>query len=136
VSFLKLIKDITEENSTTPNIKSETSNLNMFSRFICHRIPKRTFNIRGYYFPVCARCTGFYIGAFSYFIYVYFVYVQYTALLILLAFLMMIPTGLDGFTQLIGSRESNNTLRLLTGLIGGIGIAIIIKSIKWVVLGI
>jgi uncharacterized membrane protein len=49
---------------------------------------------------------------------------------------MMIPTGLDGFTQLIGSKESNNTLRLLTGLIGGIGIAIIIKSIKWIFLGI
>ena len=136
MSFLKLDKDIKGENNTNGDAKSQTSNLNMFTGFICHRIPERTFNIRGYYFPVCARCTGFYVGAFSYFIYVYFIYVQYTAVLILFAFLMIIPTFLDGYTQLIGSRESNNMLRLLTGLMGGIGLAIIVKSIKWIILGV
>jgi uncharacterized membrane protein len=136
VSFLKLDKDIKGENNTNGDAKSQTSNLNMFTGFICHHIPERTFNIRGYYFPVCARCTGFYVGTFSYFIYVYFIYVQYTAVLILFAFLMIIPTFLDGYTQLIGSRESNNMLRLLTGLMGGIGLAIIVKSIKWIILGV
>ncbi len=47
---------------------------------ICHRLPDRTFKIRNWYFPVCARCTGLYIGAFSYFIYVYFFYVDYIPL--------------------------------------------------------
>jgi len=57
---------------------------------ICHRLPDRTFNIRGHYFPVCARCKGFYIGAFSYFTHVYSYYVQYKASLVLLAIFIMI----------------------------------------------
>jgi uncharacterized membrane protein len=104
------------------------------SNLICHRIPERTFNIHGIYFPVCARCTGFYLGAFSYFIYAYFFYIDYTLYLVSLGILMMIPTFLDGFTQLGGSRMSNNTLRLLTGLLGGVGLAIVVKAIKWVVI--
>ncbi|HII84080.1 MAG TPA: DUF2085 domain-containing protein [Methanobacterium subterraneum] len=105
-----------------------------FSNLICHRIPERTFKIRGHYFPVCSRCTGFYIGAFSYFILAYFVYVEYNVYLISIAIIMLIPSFLDGFTQLIGCRESNNVLRLLTGLVGGVGLAILIKAIKWILL--
>lgn len=101
---------------------------------ICHRLPERTFNIKGYYFPVCARCTGFYISAFCYFIYVYFFYVQYSLNLILLGLLMLIPAFLDGFTQLLDFRYSNNTLRLFTGLVGGIGLGILIKALKWVII--
>ena len=67
--------------------------------------PKEHSILRGHYFPVCARCTGFYIGAFSYFAYVYFFYVQYSVSLILLAILMIIPTFLDGFTQLTRSQR-------------------------------
>ncbi|WP_335645275.1 MULTISPECIES: DUF2085 domain-containing protein [Methanobacterium] len=49
-------------------------------------MPERTFKIRGHYFPVCSRCTGVYMGAFSYFMYVYLFYVDYTLLLIFLDF--------------------------------------------------
>jgi uncharacterized membrane protein len=51
--------------------------------------------------------------------------------MIIIAILMVIPTFLDGFTQFLGSRKSNNMLRLLTGLIGGVGLAILIKALKW-----
>jgi uncharacterized membrane protein len=101
---------------------------------ICHRLPDRTFKIKNRYFPVCARCTGLYIGAFSYFIYVYFFYVDYTPTLIMIAFLMIIPTFLDGLTQFFGLRESNNILRLFTGLIGGVGFAILVKALKYLIL--
>lgn len=47
---------------------------------------------------------------------------------------MMIPAFLDGFTQLVGSRESDNKLRLLTGLSGGVGLAIIVKAVKLIIL--
>lgn len=47
---------------------------------------------------------------------------------------MIIPTFIDGFTQFINSRESNNSLRLFTGLIGGIGLAILFKAIKWTIM--
>jgi uncharacterized membrane protein len=74
------------------------------------------------------------MGAFTYFIYAYSFYVEYTVNLIILAILMMIPAFLDGFTQLIGNRMSNNKLRLLTGLAGGVGLAILVKAIKWMIL--
>jgi len=114
----------------SPKIYSLTT----LKQFICHRIPERTFNIRGHYFPVCSRCTGFYIGAFLYFTYVYFYYVEYTMTLIFIAFLMTIPTFIDGTTQLSGFRESNNTLRFFTGIIGGIGLAILVKAIKMLII--
>ena len=104
------------------------------SNLICHRIPQRTFKIKGRYFPVCARCTGFYMGALSYFIYTYFFYVEYTGYLIILAILMVMPAFLDGFTQLMGNRVSNNNLRLLTGIAGGVGLGILVKAIKWMIL--
>lgn len=105
-----------------------------YKNIICHRLPDRTFKIKNHYFPVCSRCTGIYIGSFSYFVYVYFFYVEYNMLLILLALLMIIPTLSDGLTQFFGMRESNNIIRVITGLIGGIGLGILIKAIKWILL--
>lgn len=105
-------------------------NIRPYTQFICHRMPERTFKIKGTYFPVCARCTGFYIGTFSYFLYVYYFYVDYTLSTILLAVLMLIPTFIDGITQFFNLRESNNILRFFTGLLGGVGLAILIKAFK------
>lgn len=47
---------------------------------------------------------------------------------------MMAPAFMDGFTQLMGTRMSDNKLRLLTGLAGGVGLAILVKAIKWMIL--
>ncbi|MDP3014439.1 MAG: DUF2085 domain-containing protein [Candidatus Subteraquimicrobiales bacterium] len=117
------------------NLESELfKDSGIFTQFICHRNPDRTFKVKGHYFPVCSRCTGIYLGAFSYFFYVYFFYVEYTILLIIFGFLMVFPTIIDGLTQLIGSRESSNLLRFTTGLIAGIGFAILIKAFKWFIL--
>ena len=122
------------ENNKESGNKSETAYLHVLTHFICHHIPERTFNIQGHYFPVCSRCTGFYIAAFSYFIFAYLFYVKYTSIIIIFAIFMIIPTIIDGFTQLFGLRESNNTLRFVTGLMGGVGLAILIKSIKMIIL--
>ena len=134
MSFFRFFKDITSVNNISTPSDKQPLKISLLTQFICHRIPERTINIRGYYFPVCSRCTGFYIGAFSYFLFVYFFYVHYTTPLIFLAVLMLIPTFLDGLTQLFGSRESNNILRLSTGLMGGVGVGILIKAIKWIIL--
>ncbi len=118
------------EISSSEKNSNKIEYLTIFTQFICHRKPERTFKIQGHYFPVCSRCTGFYIGAFSYFIYVYFNFVEYTLPLIFFAFFMTIPTFIDGITQLFGFRKSNNLLRFVTGLIGGIRLAILVKAIK------
>lgn len=106
----------------------------MIKKFICHQNPEKTFKINKHYLPVCSRCTGLYIGVFSYFLFVYFVYIQYTILIELLAILMITPTILDGTTQYLHIRTSNNKIRLTTGIIGGIGAAILIKTTKWILI--
>ena len=102
--------------------------------FICHRIPDRTFKVGKYYFPVCARCTGIYISAFSYFILAMFVPIVYSMELIILATLFIIPTAIDGISQLLNKRNSNNYLRFITGLFAGLGLAILAKAIKFIII--
>ena len=102
-----------------------------WTNLICHRKPERSFFFRGHQFPVCARCTGFYIALVLYFIYTYYYYVDYNPLLLTIAVLLLLPAGIDGTTQLFELRESNNILRLITGLMGGLGLGIIVKAIKF-----
>lgn len=47
---------------------------------------------------------------------------------------MIVPAIIDGLTQLMGLRESNNFLRLLTGIMGGLGAAILIKFLKLLII--
>ena len=98
---------------------------------ICHRKPERSFFIKGHQFPVCARCTGFYISLITYFIYTYYFFVDYNIYLLSFAVILLIPTAIDGLTQFFEYRESNNTLRLLTGLMGGLGLGILVKALKY-----
>ncbi|WP_303247497.1 DUF2085 domain-containing protein [uncultured Methanobrevibacter sp.] len=102
-----------------------------YTRFICHRKPERSFHIKDHQFPVCARCTGFYIAMICYFLYTYNHFIDYNMDLLIFAVIMMIPTLIDGTTQLNGTRESNNALRFFTGLIGGLGLGIIFKGMKY-----
>lgn len=98
---------------------------------ICHRKPERSFFINGHQFPVCARCTGFYISLIAYFTYTYYFFVDYNIQLLLTATVLLTPAAIDGLTQLLEYRESNNTIRFLTGLLGGLGLGILIKSLKY-----
>ena len=98
---------------------------------ICHRKPERSFHIKGYQFPVCARCTGFYISLIVYFTYTYYFFVDYTPFLLSSAILLLLPAAIDGLTQLLEYRESNNLLRFITGLLGGLGLGILVKALKY-----
>ena len=89
-----------------------------WSNLICHRLPERSFFIKGHQFPVCARCTGFYISL---------------AILVLYDLLFPITFTFNGFIGGIflcmpfiveGFRQSTNLLRLITGLLGTIGIVL------------
>lgn len=90
-------------------------------------MPERSFFIKNHQFPVCARCTGFYTGLIVFLIYNFFFKITYTPELFIISVLLLIPTAIDGFTQLLGYRESNNNLRFTTGFIGGIGLIIIMR---------
>lgn len=122
------------QNPENNTISAYCENRSILSTSICHRLPERTFKIRGHYFPVCSRCTGAYTGMFAYFGYVYFVYVHYNLAIILIGFIIIIPMAIDGITQILNLRVSNNSLRFFTGLIGGIGLGILLKALKWALL--
>lgn len=92
-------------------------------------MPERSFFIKNHQFPVCARCTGFYTGLIVFLIYNFFFEITYTPELFVISVLLLIPTTIDGFTQLLGYRESNNNLRFTTGFIGGIGLIIIMRIV-------
>lgn len=100
-----------------------------FMNLICHRKPERSFFIKNHQFPVCARCTGFYTGLAIFLIYNYFFEIEPNLTLLLFSIILLIPVSLDGFTQLFGLRKSNNKLRFITGLIGGIGLIIFLKIV-------
>jgi uncharacterized membrane protein len=82
----------------------------------CHRRKDRSIRISGYTFPLCARCTGLWLG----FVMGLLVRVAGLHMPLIFAFVLMLPLTVDGLTQLAGYRESNNRLRLLSGVLFGI----------------
>lgn len=93
---------------------------NYIGHLVCHQLPDRNLWIGGHYLPVCARCTGAYLGF----------YIGYLLLPmrkkeacgppnLWITSLMVAPMIFDAGTQLIGLRTSTNELRLVTGLLFG-----------------
>jgi uncharacterized membrane protein len=95
----------------------------------CHRRSDRSFFWKGKQFPLCARCTGIHIGYLTFPLFVF----KLLSFNIWWTLLLIIPTCVDGWTQASFNRESNNILRVVTGLLAGIGamslVAIIGQSI-------
>jgi uncharacterized membrane protein len=83
----------------------------------CHRLPERSFHWRGRQFPVCARCTGTLVGYLTYPAFL----VGAVAMPLWLALALNLPALVDGLTQATGRRESTNALRLVTGVLAGVG---------------
>lgn len=98
----------------------------------CHQMPERSFSIRGYQFPLCARCTGILIGELT--------AVPLWLLLRLpyvIAIVLIIPMVCDGILQYSFFIMSNNKRRFATGLFAGYGlmtfyIHLFLALIRWV----
>ncbi|OLS27201.1 MAG: hypothetical protein HeimC2_13110 [Candidatus Heimdallarchaeota archaeon LC_2] len=104
----------------------------------CHQIPSRSFNYNGKPL-ICFRCLGINIGfilavvvqlilLFLTLLHVNLIYFvvndRSTSFLLrfLISILLLLPLVIDGSLQLMLNKyESNNKLRLFTGLLGGIG---------------
>ncbi|WP_277541312.1 DUF2085 domain-containing protein [Haloarcula laminariae] len=92
---------------------------------LCHSLPERSLCYRGRYFGLCARCTGMYTSGFLTILVTLLWELPISPQLTLLfGALLLIPGGIDGLTQLLGNRESTNRLRILTGLLLGIGVVL------------
>ena len=83
----------------------------------CHQMPERSFFIKGYQFPVCARCTGVLIGYISALISCFFVR-QNIFISIACCLVMLV----DWLLQRLKIKSSTNPRRLVTGIIGGFGV--------------
>lgn len=91
--------------------------MNIGGKFGCHQLPERSFFLKGYQFPVCARCTGVLLG-----------YLLTIPLLIFFKPNILIPTAFalimffDWLLQAKGILPSTNPRRLITGFLGGLGL--------------
>ena len=77
----------------------------------CHCKEDRSFHIKGYRFPVCARCTGELLGIVLS-LFTLGIYQPDASLL----FVLTLPLLFDGSMQLLTEYQSTNFRRLLTGI--------------------
>ncbi len=103
---------------------------------LCHRITERSFTIYGRQFPLCARCTGMYLGVFLVFLTLLLAgrarWSELPRLPILLTLIGFIGImGLDGvnsythfFPEFPHVYEPRNWLRLLTGMGAGLAMGL------------
>ncbi|MCB0011342.1 MAG: DUF2085 domain-containing protein [Anaerolineales bacterium] len=105
---------------------------------VCHRITERSFTIAGRQMPLCARCTGMYLGIALVFITMFLAgrtrwseLPSVKILLVLLGFIGLM--GIDGvnsfshfFPNLPHLYTPQNWLRLVTGMGTGLALGIII----------
>jgi uncharacterized membrane protein len=89
-----------------------------FGLCFCHRMPERSIPCLGLERYLCSRCIGILIGGILGFI-AWKVGVSVPAPA---AVLCSIPMAIDGGTQLLGLRESTNTMRLITGFLFGLSL--------------
>ena len=90
----------------------------------CHGIPERCFLINGKRMRICARCVGGNIGHIITIILFYFDKLPKWYFSILLFSIMLTDWTLQQYFNIL----SNNTRRLMTGILGGIGFASLIWS--------
>lgn len=93
----------------------------------CHRKKERCIHVNGTPFPLCARCMSILLG---YLIFPFLFFLPLGKEVLLAGILLNIPMVLDGWTQKKGWRESHNVLRVITGLLAGIGQSILIVEIS------
>jgi uncharacterized membrane protein len=82
--------------------------------------------------PICARCTGFYLGLLIGILpglvlstITHLTLVPMTVVMVL----GIAPMAIDGGTQYLGWRKSTNGIRLATGLIAGVVISAVITEL-------
>lgn len=97
-------------------------------RLMCHGRVERCFLLFGEPMPICARCTGVYLGMLGGIVLFWLVPLLRERVMRGFAFAAVVPLALDGVTQLAGLRESTNSLRVATGLIAGLAFGLWVLS--------
>jgi uncharacterized membrane protein len=88
----------------------------------CHRRPDRSIHINGKPFPLCARCMSILLG----YLFIPLLFFLPFSIAWWVGVLCQLPMLLDGGTQYFHWRESNNTLRMITGILSGFGLSVLV----------
>ena len=96
----------------------------------CHQDPNKGFFIKGYQFPICARCTGIWTGYIFGLISINFIDLP-TCLCIIMPMIMFY----DWYAQYLTIKESTNSRRYITGICYGIAIVQLLFKIFNLLLG-
>lgn len=100
--------------------------MNFFHKYWgCHQMPERSFFAFGYQLPICARCTGILFGYFLGLINCFTLNLLNKHTNIIFIF----PLIVDGLIQYKFDYISNNTKRLITGILFGVSFINILKNI-------
>jgi uncharacterized membrane protein len=101
---------------------------------LCHQKADRSFFINENQMPFCSRCTAIWSGLAIGLCFMVFYKIELNEKFLFLIIIGIVPIGIDGIGQLLGFWESNNIIRLITGLLAGIvvglAIALIIDEIR------
>lgn len=101
-------------------------------RIGCHQMPERSFFVKGYQFPVCARCCGVFIGYVVGL--VAYCKISFQTLKFPAVF-GMFTMFIDWFIQAIHIKQSTNVRRLLTGIVGGFGCMVVFLRLMGLLFG-
>lgn len=100
----------------------------------CHQIPERSLSLGGYQLPVCARDLGTYLGFFMVSSF-YFMTKRYQRVglpdrpMLVMAIIGVSLFLFDALSSHLGFRETNNALRLASGLAFGTGVSMLLFSV-------
>jgi uncharacterized membrane protein len=104
---------------------------------VCHRIAERSYDIGGRELPLCARCTGMYLGAFAGLVYLgrkgkrgKFPPGRIWAVLGVFALIFLFDS-LNSFAMLLPGSPSIYVTTNLMRLLAGTGMGIIIPVVLW-----
>ncbi len=93
--------------------------VDVLTGLICHKLSERSLFIDGNFLPLCARCTGIYIGVFLSFLFIYikgrFSSLKPFSISCTVYAVFLLPMLWDGYSSYLNFRETSNFIRLLTG---------------------
>lgn len=93
-------------------------------RPLCHGMASRSLEMFGTLMPICARCTGVYLGMLvGILTFAAMPWIE-GRLLKPMMLIALVPIAVDGVTQALGFRESTNALRVVTGFVAAFAFGI------------
>jgi uncharacterized membrane protein len=108
---------------------------------VCHQLPERTIHLAGQALPLCARCTGIYLGAMVGFVFMLAsgrgrssIMPPVRVLAVMLGFVaLFVADGLNSYLTFFPGAphlyQPQNWLRLTTGMLHGLAISFIVMPV-------